>query len=229
MAIVYQHRRVGTNEIFYVGIGKNRERAFSHKNRNKHWYSVVRKEGYQVDILIEGTDWLSACEVERGLIKAYGRRDLGLGTLVNMTDGGEGAINPSEETKEKIGNANRGRVFTVEEIEKRKKSRSGYRPSEETKQKMSRSRIGFKHSKEVISKMSQIAIGKEGTNIGKIFSKEWCINISKAKVGYKHKVESKEKMVGLFTTVTCPFCKKEGQKTAMKRWHFNNCKKVNNE
>ena len=25
-------------------------------------------------------------------------------------------------------------------------------------------------------------------------------------------------------TVTCPFCKKTGQATAMKRWHFNKCK-----
>lgn len=27
-------------------------------------------------------------------------------------------------------------------------------------------------------------------------------------------------------TLVCPFCKKEGQKAAMLRWHFNNCKEV---
>jgi len=27
-----------------------------------------------------------------------------------------------------------------------------------------------------------------------------------------------------YTKTTCPHCLKEGQATAMKRWHFNNCK-----
>ena len=51
MAIVYQHRRVDTNEIFYVGIGKNRERAskltnFLQQNRVLQYFSeqkVARK------------------------------------------------------------------------------------------------------------------------------------------------------------------------------------------
>jgi hypothetical protein len=229
MAIVYQHRRRDTNEVFYIGIGKSENRAYKLNNRNRHWIHIADKVGWEVDILLEGIYWKDACKIEKGMIADYGRRDLGTGQLVNMTGGGEGVINPSEETRKKIGNANRGRVHTIEEIEKRKKSRSGYRPSEETKQKISRSRIGAKHSKDTIFKMSQAATGRKGTNVGKVFSKDWCTNISKAKVGYKHREETKEKMIGLFTTVACPFCKKEGQETAMKRWHFNNCKKATNE
>ena len=43
-----------------------------------------------------------AFKLEKHLIKSIGRRDLGLGTLVNMTDGGEGLINCSEITKDKL-------------------------------------------------------------------------------------------------------------------------------
>lgn len=31
---------------------------------------------------------------------------------------------------------------------------------------------------------------------------------------------------GNITVSTCPYCNKTGQTNAMKRWHFNNCKKV---
>ncbi len=35
MAIVYQHRRKDTNEIFYIGIGKNTNRAYNKYSRSK--------------------------------------------------------------------------------------------------------------------------------------------------------------------------------------------------
>jgi len=56
MAIVYQHRRKDTNEVFYVGIGKDRGRAFSKIGRNYYWRNVVKKVGYESDVLIEGID-----------------------------------------------------------------------------------------------------------------------------------------------------------------------------
>jgi hypothetical protein len=203
MAIVYKHVRLDKNECFYIGIGKNKTRAYSTSDRTDYWKSVAKK-GYEVEVLLEDLTWEQACEKERDLIKQYGRKDLGVGPLVNMTDGGQ------------------GRLGTIPWIK-------GKKHSEETICKMSTSHKGKKHSIETKVRMSDVAKGKPGTNTGKLFTQEWKDNISKAKIGYKHKIESKEKMVGLFIATTCPFCNKTGQETAMKRWHFSNCKKKNNE
>ena len=98
MAIVYQHRRKDNNTIFYIGVGKNKNRAYSKVSRNKYWYNIANKIGYEVDILIDGCSWKQACKVEKKMILAYGRYDLNLGLLVNMTDGGEGFNNLSSES-----------------------------------------------------------------------------------------------------------------------------------
>jgi hypothetical protein len=101
MAIVYTHIRKDNNTVFYVGVGSTEERAFDTRSRNRYWKHVVNKYGYDVvithkDIIIE-----EALSIEKYLISFYGRKDLGLGGLVNMTDGGEGTINPSKESIEK--------------------------------------------------------------------------------------------------------------------------------
>jgi hypothetical protein len=101
MAIVYQHRRLDNNKVFYIGIGKDVKRAYSNRNRNKHWCNIVNKYGYQVDVLISGIDYDYACDIEYGMIIDYGRIDLGTGCLVNLTDGGKGSIN-FKHTKETI-------------------------------------------------------------------------------------------------------------------------------
>ena len=104
MAIVYQHRKPGHLEPFYIGWGTKKHRAYSKVSRNPHWKSVVTKYGYEVDILISGCTDDEAKVVEVGLIAEYGRLDLGTGILVNMTDGGEGVIGltHSKESKKKI-------------------------------------------------------------------------------------------------------------------------------
>jgi hypothetical protein len=91
MAIVYRHRRLDTNEVFYVGIGKHRYRARSTHNRNKWWRSITNKVNYNVEIVWEGDCYEEAKELECLLIKEYGRKDMKCGTLVNLTDGGEGS------------------------------------------------------------------------------------------------------------------------------------------
>jgi hypothetical protein len=54
-----------------------------------------------------------------------------------------------------------------------------------------------------------------------------------ARIGTKRSDDTKSKMsikklgktpIQNLTQIICPFCKKEGQQIAMKRWHFNNCK-----
>jgi hypothetical protein len=46
MAVVYQHKRNDTNEIFYIGIGRSKDRAGKKTNRNKYWHSIVNKFGF---------------------------------------------------------------------------------------------------------------------------------------------------------------------------------------
>lgn len=106
MAYVYRHIRLDKNEVFYIGIGsdENYERASTPKNRNRYWHNIVNKTPYEVEIILDELTWEEACEKEKEFIKLYGRKDLKEGTLVNMTDGGEGAVGVlvSESTRQKI-------------------------------------------------------------------------------------------------------------------------------
>jgi hypothetical protein len=92
MAVVYRHRRLDTNQIFYIGIGKSEKRAYSNTGRNYHWKNITKITKYSVDIIFTNISWEDACELESFLISEYGRRDLNSGSLVNMTDGGDGSI-----------------------------------------------------------------------------------------------------------------------------------------
>lgn len=83
---VYLHRRNDTNEVFYVGKGKDK-RAWSRKGRNEWWKRVVDKCGYSVEINEAGMSEQSAFDLEVELIKFY--KECGH-TLCNMTNGGEG-------------------------------------------------------------------------------------------------------------------------------------------
>jgi hypothetical protein len=109
--IVYRHIRLDKNEVFYVGIGKNEKRAFSKESRNDLWRKITNKHGYKVEIVARPETWENACELEKLLISEYGRLDLKTGCLANMTDGGDGAINLSEKTREKISLGNKGKTF----------------------------------------------------------------------------------------------------------------------
>lgn len=93
MAIVYKHIRKDTNEVFYVGIGKTNKRAYSKFGRNPFWYNIVNKTDYIVEIIETGLDWNTACNREQYWIQYYGRKDLNEGTLVNLTNGGDGVVN----------------------------------------------------------------------------------------------------------------------------------------
>jgi hypothetical protein len=100
MALVYRHLKP-CGEVFYIGIGVSKKRAYSKYGRNKHWINTINKYGYEVQILITDIEYELAKEIEVDLISFYGRKDLDKGTLVNMTDGGEGATNINAEEKQK--------------------------------------------------------------------------------------------------------------------------------
>lgn len=109
MAVLYRHIRLDKNIPFYVGIGDSEKRAYNKINRTKIWKNIAKK-GYEVEILFEDLTWEQAIEKEKEFIALYGRRDLGLGPLINLTDGGEGTIGyrHSDEVKEKCRLASSG-------------------------------------------------------------------------------------------------------------------------
>ena len=93
MALVYRHRRLDTNKIFYVGVGADEKRAFQKRDRNIFWNRIILKTDYSVEIIQRNLTQKDAFELEIFLISLYGRRDNKTGILCNLTDGGDGRSN----------------------------------------------------------------------------------------------------------------------------------------
>lgn len=98
---LYRHIRLDNNTPFYIGIGTVLEkytksklnyynRAFNKTTRNDFWKRVADKTDYKVEIVLESDNYDFIQQKEIEFIALYGRRDLGKGTLVNLTDGGGG-------------------------------------------------------------------------------------------------------------------------------------------
>jgi group I intron endonuclease len=108
---IYRHIRPDTNEVFYIGKGNtfsksHSNRAYEKHRRNKWWQNIVSKNNgnYKVEILFEceTEDEVNKKEIE--FIELYGRKDLGKGTLVNLTNGADGSVGVvvSKETRLKL-------------------------------------------------------------------------------------------------------------------------------
>ncbi len=144
---VYAHINPLKNEIFYIGKGKD-NRAYVKYNRSKWWKKTVNKYGYIIDILEEELTEKQVIERERWYINRIGRKDLGKGPLVNMTDGGEGSegYKYSKKTRKKMSNAKKGKKHSEETRKKmcqnNGKGNLGKKLSEETRKKMSESKKG---------------------------------------------------------------------------------------
>ena len=89
--VVYIHRKLSDDTIFYVGIGEpSRAYEKAPTSRSVVWHRTVKKYGYYVEVIFKDLSKEESCEIEIYLIEKFGRRDLKKGTLVNLTDGGEG-------------------------------------------------------------------------------------------------------------------------------------------
>lgn len=183
---VYLHIIPSKNEIFYVGIGKI-ERAYTKDSRNRWWYNIIEKYDYEVVILFSGISWKEACLIEMEYISKIGRRDLGLGTLVNLTNGGEGNLNLSEDVKSKISSKLKGRKLSEETKRKISEKLKGKEVSDETKLRMSQGRKWTPLSDETKLKISNSKKGKK-------LSDETKNKISESCKGNKHTEESKIKI-----------------------------------
>lgn len=112
MAVVYLHKKADTNEVFYVGIGASRDRAYVTRGRNPEWHLIQKKHGHTVEIIHEGIAMESARDIERNLIAKYGRLDKGTGVLVNKSKGGDGVgYGPVKYTN--YGNSGPRKIFNI--------------------------------------------------------------------------------------------------------------------
>ena len=67
MAYVYRHIRLDKNIPFYIGIGKEEQRAYSKSNRNPYWKKITNKTDYVVEILFNDISYELAKEKEKNL------------------------------------------------------------------------------------------------------------------------------------------------------------------
>ena len=95
---VYTYFDPCRNEVFYVGKGCN-NREKDHLTRTDHHpltYRLRQMRGAGIDPIItrlsEGLSADAAFSLEKSTIAEIGRKDQGKGPLLNLTDGGEGAI-----------------------------------------------------------------------------------------------------------------------------------------
>jgi hypothetical protein len=178
MAYLYRHIRLDKNQPFYIGIGVNSRYTRAHEKvkRNRFWRNVVSKTEYEVEIVLDNLTWQEACEKEKEFISLYGRRDLGTGSLCNLTNGGEGVVGVirTEEYRQNLRKANLGKKMSAESIEKLKEALVGRTHSLETRQKMSKTRTGKRLTSEHKNKI------KKG-HLGKTLSESHRLNLQKAK------------------------------------------------
>lgn len=182
----YCHIRKDTNEVFYIGMCKNKRRPYSKEGRNHKWVEVVSKTEYSVEVLSEHDTIDEAFREEARSISEY-RRICNGGTLTNMTDGGAGCAGLDADSKDRIRNAFLGIKRPKEFGEKVSASSKGKIISEATRAKISealkkidRSHIKRKQlSEETRRRMSEAQKGKP-KKPGRVLSQNQKNLISKA-------------------------------------------------
>jgi hypothetical protein len=207
---VYAYLRLSDNTPYYIGKGKG--------TRYKDRHSVsVPKDRSKIIFLETNLSNVGACALERRYIRWYGRKDTGNGILHNKTDGGEGVCGVkrslTQETRNKISLAHKGKKRTPESIAKTVNSRMGYRHTPQTKEKIGKKHKGRKFSEEQKANLRNRPPLTEEQYIKMLENVRKSISLKMEMNLHYNKQKAK-----------CPHCSKIGQDRAMKRWHFDNCK-----
>ena len=170
---VYLHRTADTGRVFYVGKGFG-TRAWKKSTRGEWWKSIEAKHGRVIEIYMDGLQEWYAFELEALLVAYYGREN-----LRNLTDGGEGGVNPSDETRAKMSAIRKGVKFSDEHREKIRQASSKHRHTEETKQKLRAINLGKRGMP--LPESAKKAISEKAK--ARIRTPEHCAAISKSKTG----------------------------------------------
>ena len=168
------------------------------------------KESFKWRVICECKDIDELNKMEKHYIKEY-NTFIDNSEGYNMTTGGDGYIR-SEENKRKIGKSSMGRTHTEEYKKMMSKRMSG-----KNNPMYGRDRSGKNNPIYGVNRK------------GKLFGPKYHNNETKEKIRQKslRQFENgmpQETIEKLSRKVECPFCNKVGGVTAMKRWHFSNCK-----
>lgn len=196
MFYVYEHTRPDTGIVFYVGKGSG-WRAGITQHRNPYWKNVVAKAGgFTVRKIVENVDEELAFLAEQERIDQLKR--LGV-KLTNLTGGGEGSSNPSEETRRKMSEiriGDKNPKFNVNSIRQR------------------RLRGELKVPKEVL--------------VANLKANHWSkTGVYSPPKGVKRSEEVKQKLREAHKKMLlkeCPHCGYKGKPVTLNRWHFDKCK-----
>ena len=205
MAYVYRHIRLDLDEVFYIGIGidSKYKRAYNKTLRSNFWKNIINKTNYIVEIIIDNISYEEAKLKEIEFIKIYGRKDLGCGTLVNLTNGGDGVegMKHTSKTKEKLRSQNIGKKSSDETKKKISESNKGHSVTNETKSKISNSEKGKIYSEDTRKKISEGHKGQKPWNKGIKMSNDFKEKVSNSKrgkpngkKGIPHNEETKSKI-----------------------------------
>ena len=161
---------------FYVG--KGNEARVKYLKRNQHHQNICKKHPrWTRGIAFAGSE--TECNLkEIELIAKFGRSNLGQGTLINYTDGGEGMSNPTFETRKKLSKVHSGKITSEQTKKKLSIAHKGKKLSEEHKVKLSLIKLGKPSgwkgktaSAETKEKMRLAKLGKPGAKLGKTYMK----------------------------------------------------------
>ena len=192
------------------------------KKQYKLYYSI-QKYGYENHefSIIEECDELELNLQERFWQDFYNVVEEGLNLTLTNTEEKRKVF--SQETKDKISSAQKGKTLTLEHKQKLSEARkklpneikkaNGYANkgrvvSEDLRARISNTMQGITRSEETKQKMR------------KPKSESHRLNMSLALTGKPSLIKGVPDKV-----ITCPHCKKEGGNSGMKRWHFDKCKK----
>ena len=192
---------------FYVGKGKGR-RWLSHEWPSKVHYNerlkniLIKAKRLNVEIpKVKVCSCLSeqkAFETEKAFIAAIGREETG-GPLVNLTDGGEGVLNPSKVSRDKLSLARKARIISPETRAKLSAAGKRRKHTAEEKEKIGAASRGKPRSAEVKEKIRQSLLGRKA----KPLSAESRAKLSASLKGHPVSDETKKK-IGLANTGRIP-------------------------
>jgi len=150
---IYQHRALDTNNIFYVGKGKDKRHSDTNK-RGRYWKFYVAKHGFVSEIIKDNLDEELAFLAEMECIDVYKKRGI---KLINLTNGGEGcsgySMSHSEDQKRKWSVMRKGV----------QSPRKGVKLTDETKEKISIARIGKPLTESHCEAISKGLLGNKNT------------------------------------------------------------------
>ena len=186
---------------YYIGKGKDNRLYRKGKGEVK-----PPKDKSRIIVVKDDLTELQAFILERYYIRWFGRKDNNTGILLNLTNGGDGLVNPGPETRAKMSENSRNGITGMlnkkhshETIKKMKDSAKKRGFSDEHRAKITAALTG--KQKGPMSSTQRLAIsnakrGKPNGRLGTTHSEETKRNIQKGilAAGYTHSEETRRKI-----------------------------------